>query len=67
MLFVISLIGHMEEGAFSGDEDLTLMLLNNLRMMMQPLELDSSVRSASFHLRMNSNAHFCSLVVHATA
>ena len=57
----------MEEGAFSGDEDLTLMLLNNLRMMMQPLELDSSVRNVSFHLRTNSNVHCCSLVVHAVA
>ena len=43
-LFIIRLVGHMEEGAFSGDEELTLMLLNNVRMMMQPLELEPSVR-----------------------
>jgi len=33
----------MEEGAFSGDEDLTLMLLNNLRKMMHPLEMEHTV------------------------
>ena len=43
LLFVARLIGHMEESAFSGDEELTLMLLNNLRMMMQPLELEPNV------------------------
>ena len=57
----------MEEGAFSGDEDLTLMLLNNLRMMMQPLELDPSVGSSSFHLKINSSALPCSLVGCASA
>ena len=44
---IVRLIGHMEEGAFSSDEELTLMLLNNLRMMMQPLDLEANGRDGS--------------------
>ena len=43
----------MEEGAFCSDEELTLMLLNNLRMMMQPLELEPNVRDVWLYFLVN--------------
>ena len=40
------LVLQMEEGAFSSDEDLILMLLNNFRKMMRPLTMEPNVWDA---------------------